>query len=102
MQRGLLRCSGADDAAIAAAFDRAGESQVIGSVVELARPTTRRPVVAQWVKRCEGLHEIDEHWTLEEVLALHGIRCVTPVESVPEDELLRIVSARVQELMRAS
>jgi hypothetical protein len=102
LQRGLLRLSAADSAAIAAAFDRAGQEQVVGSVLELSRPTTRRPVVAQWVKRCEGLQEIDEHWTLEEVLALHGIRCVTPIEHAPEEELLRILAARVQEFLHAS
>lgn len=102
LERGLLRLSAADDAAIAAAFDKAGEEQVIGSVVELSRPSARKPVVAAYVKRCEGLAEIDEHWTLEEVLALHGIRCVTPIEHAPEDEILRLVASRCQDFMRAS
>jgi hypothetical protein len=102
LSRGLLRLSAADSAAVGAAFDKAGETEVIGSVVELSRPTTRRPVVATWLKRCEGLPEIDEHWVIEEILALHGIRCVTPVEHAPHEEILRILAARVRDFMNAS
>jgi hypothetical protein len=102
LQRGILRLSAADVAAVAAAFDRAGQEQVVGAVVELSRPTTRRPVVASYVKHCPGLQEIDEHWVVEEVLALHGVRCVTPVEHAPHEELLRILAARVREFLHAS
>lgn len=102
LQRGILRLSAADVAAVSAAFDRAGAEQVVGSVVELSRPTTRRPVVAAYVKRCEGLPEIDEHWVIEEILALHGVRCVTPIEQAPHEEILRILAARVREFMRVA
>lgn len=96
-QQGLCRLTASDYAAILAATERGCGVIKCGSIWTIGRPTERKPILASWERHQEGLAEIEAAHLSEEVLALHGIRCVTPLENAPVDAMIAIIAGRMDE-----
>lgn len=97
--QGLCRFTASDFAALRAAAE--GKCGVLdcGAIFTIARAVERKPIQATFEKVQDGLARIEDAHLTEEILALHGIRCVTPIEHAPLDALKSIICGRVSEQM---
>lgn len=99
--QGLCRLTASDFAAVRGATESKCGRIDCGAIFSIARPIERKPIVAVFERQQEGLARIEDAHLSEEVLALHGIRCVTPLESAPVDAMIAILAGRMDERLAA-
>jgi len=95
--QGLCRFTASDFGVLRSAAESKCGVIDCGATFSIARPVERKPIVAIWERFQEGLARVEGSHLTEEVLALHGIRCVTPLENAPLDAMIGIIAGRMDE-----